>query len=94
MTQARTLFTRPVSRTFAATLGALVAAVVVTTGMAAYLPFGQANSVVLPIILFPVTWLCLFLWALFDGNLWRVWGGFFILAVAHIGVIVRSVGLL
>jgi hypothetical protein len=86
------LFTSPVSRTLAATLGVLVTAVVVTAGMASYLPLSQANQVVLPIILFPLTWFGLFIWALLDQKIWRPWAGLFALSAGHLLLILASVG--
>ena len=89
-----TLFTRPISRVLAATVGVLLTAVVVTTAMPSYLPVGQANSVVMPIILFPVTWLLLFFWVLFESRMWRAWAGLVVLFVAHLGLILTGVGVL
>ena len=89
-----TLFTRPISRVVAATVGVLLTAVVVTTAMPSYLPVGQANSVVMPIILFPVTWLLLFIWVLFESRMWRAWAGLTALFVAHLGLILTGVGIL
>lgn len=86
------LFTRPISRTLAASLGVLVTAVVMTAGMASYLPLSQANQVVLPIILFPITWLCLFLWALLDQKMWRTWVGLAVLSTGHLLLILMSIG--
>ena len=87
-----TLFPRPVSRVTAATLGVLVTAVMVTTAMPSYLPLDQASSVVLPIVLFPATWLALFLWVLFESKMWRAWVGLVVLSVSHLALILTGVG--
>lgn len=88
------LFTRPISRVFAATVGVLLTAVVVTTAMPAYLPIGQASSIVVPIILFPVTWLLLFFWVLFERRMWRAWTGLVVLFAVHLGLILSGVGMI
>ena len=88
------LFPAPRSRTIAATLGVLVTAVLITAAMPAYLPIGLANSIVLPIILFPVTWLLLFLWVLFDRSMVRAWLVLIALALAHATLIALGLGAL
>ncbi|MEO1204505.1 MAG: DUF3649 domain-containing protein [Pseudomonadota bacterium] len=87
------LFSHPVSRVIAATIGVLLTAVLVTTAMPSYLPLEQANSVVMPIILFPVTWLLLLLWVLFEQKLWRAWVGLVLLSALHLGLILSGVGI-
>ena len=87
------LFPRPVSRVLAATLGVLLTAVLVTTAMPSYLPAGEANSVVMPIVLFPVTWLLLFFWVLFETRMWRAWVGLAVLSVANLALILTGVGM-
>ncbi|MEM7707335.1 MAG: hypothetical protein AAF358_17385 [Pseudomonadota bacterium] len=89
-----TLFPRPVSRVLAATLGVLITAVLITTAMPVYVPFSQASSVVVPIVLFPVTWLLIFLWVLFEQKMWRAWLGLFALSGLHLGLILSGVGVL
>ena len=88
------LFPAPRSRVTCATLGVLVAAVLVTAGMPAYLPLGQANNIVLPIILFPLTWLVLFLWVLFARSMLRAWGVIVVLIAVNALVIASEVGAL
>ncbi|GAB5413483.1 MAG: hypothetical protein Cons2KO_10860 [Congregibacter sp.] len=86
------LFSQPLARSALATVGVLLASLLVTTGMAAYLPTSQVNQVVLPIIAFPVTWLLLFLWATLDTHLWRASVGLLLLSLSHLLLILRSVG--
>lgn len=81
------LFTAPTSRVLAATVGVLLCAIIVTAALPAYLPFNQANNIALPIILFPVTWLGLFLWVLFARSMLRAWLALAILAIIHAGII-------
>ena len=88
------LFPAPKSRTLAATLGVLVTAVLMTAAMPAYLPIGLANSIVLPIVLFPVTWLLLFLWVLFDRSMIRAWLVLVGLALGHAALIALGLGAL
>ncbi|MEL7536474.1 MAG: hypothetical protein AAFZ58_11200 [Pseudomonadota bacterium] len=88
------LFPAPRSRVAGATLGVLVAAVVMTAAMPAYLPFGQANSIVLPIIFFPVTWLLLFLWTLFAKRMLLVWASLVVLTVVNALIIANQTGAL
>lgn len=69
----RLLFSSPRSRVFASTLGVLVVSLLMTAAMPLYLPFSQADSLGIPIIGFPITWLGLFLAVLFIEKIWRVW---------------------
>ena len=86
------LFTRPISRVSAATVGVLITAIVMTAGMPVYLPISDANSVVLPIVSFPVTWLLLFLWVCFARRMWRVWSALIVLTAAHAALIAGGLG--
>ena len=86
------LFSSPKSRTFACVLGSLVAALVVTAGMPVYLPFSQTDNIGLPILLFPVTWLLLFLYGAMCQRVWRAWFLFAVLAVGHATLIFLNLG--
>lgn len=81
------LFSRPVNRSVAAILGAFVVSLLVTVSMPVYLPIGLANGIAVPIILFPATWLLLFLWAIFQPNLWKVWGGYLLVSLIHLLIV-------
>ena len=87
-----TLFPAPRSRAIASTLGVLLVSVLVTAAMPRVLPLNEANSIVLPIILFPVTWTSLFLWTCFDRSMWRAWGILVGLALVSIVLIAQSLG--
>jgi hypothetical protein len=55
---------------------ALIAALLLMAGGSLWLPVGQAqvNNLVLPVILFPLLWTALFLYALLDKRLERAYG--------------------
>lgn len=88
------LFDSPRSRVAAATLGVLLSAILVTAAMPAWLPVSDANRIVMPIVLFPVTWLLLLFWVLFAKSMrwtWTVMAG---LMVGNLLLIVTTVGIL
>ncbi len=82
------LFSSPKLRTFACTIGVLIAATVVTGGAAVYLPFGEIDSIGIPILLFPVTWSVLFLLSALIKNIWHVFIFLSSTIAVHIFVIV------
>ena len=88
------LFPNPVSRTIATTVGILVVAVVMTAAIPVYLPINEASAIALPIILFPATWLLLFLWAAFQPSMLKVWGGLGALFTAHLAIILTSLSII
>lgn len=90
MTTGPALFTAPVSRTLAAIGGTLVASVAVTAGMPLYLPFSQTDNIGLPIVIFPVTWLVLFLYSCLCRRAWRAWALLAGLTVVHAALIYGS----
>ena len=75
-----------------ASLVVFVVALVVAAGMPIYLPIGQANSIGLPIIFFPVIWLTLFLWVLMDQHILRVSILLLVICLAHLGLILFKLG--
>lgn len=77
-----------------ATLGVLLVSVIMIAAMPSYLPFSQANSIGVPIIFYPLLWLLLFLWAMFDVKLWRVSVGLLFLGLAHTAVIAHGLGMI
>ena len=89
---AERLFSSPKNRVFAATVGVLLAAVIVTAAMPVYLPLPQASRVAMPIVLFPVTWLLLFLWVLFARSMWRAWLVLTGITIVHAGLIAAGLG--
>lgn len=87
------LFTKPRRRVLLATLGVLLVSVIIVAGMPGYLPISQSNAIGLPVIFYPVLWLSLFLWALFDSKLWRVSAGLLSLALIHMAIIASDLGM-
>ncbi|MEM6710436.1 MAG: hypothetical protein AAF648_16790 [Pseudomonadota bacterium] len=63
-------------RIFWAGPAALIGAVIVMAGMAAWLPAGagQVNNLVIPLVIFPLIWAVLFFHAILDSRLSRVAG--------------------
>ena len=90
MANSESLFTSHVARSIAATLGAIVAAVIVTAGMPTYLPLSQTDSIGLPILLFPLTWFFLFLFSALCKNVWHAWLLIAVLTLSHAGLIAVS----
>jgi hypothetical protein len=55
--------------------GALITACLIMAGGALWIPPGRANvdNLVFPIVLFPLLWTALFLYAFLEKKLWRAW---------------------
>lgn len=87
MARAVALFSAPKSRLLACTLGVLIASTLVTAGSATYLPFNEIDRIGVPILLFPITWIILFLLATMTRSIWRVWGVLLVLTLIHAGLI-------
>lgn len=88
------LFGSPRSRVTAATLGVLLTAILVTAAMPAWLPLSDANRIVMPILLFPITWLLLLFWVLFAKSMLKTWAVLMGLMVGNLLLIVATVGIL
>ena len=87
MARTAALFSYPKNRLLACTLGVLIASTVVTAGSATYLPFNEIDRIGVPILLFPITWIILFLLATMTRNIWQVWGVLLMLTLIHAGLI-------
>ncbi len=85
------LFSARKSRLFACTFGALAISTILTAAMPAYLPFDQGDSIAGPILLFPFTWLALFLFSLITSNIWHVWSGLAVLGSSHALIIYLAI---
>ena len=83
------LFSSPQCRLLTCLLGALIAATLVTAGAGTYLPFNEIDRIGVPILLFPVTWTLLFLYAAMASKLWHVWLVLTLLSLIHIGLVYR-----
>ena len=89
----RALFANPVSRVVAATAGVLVVATLVTAGAAAYLPLSASDRIAVPVIVFPITWVVLFLYALMADSVRSVWlllGALFTVHVAFVAYLLLA----
>lgn len=87
MDRSATLFSSPKSRLFACIIGVLVASTVITAGAATYLPFNEIDRIGVPILLFPITWTLLFIFAVMSQSLWKVWAWLSVLTLVHVGLI-------
>ena len=87
MAPAATLFSSPKNRLFACIIGAFIAAIVVTAGAATYLPFNEIDRIGVPILLFPITWTLLFIFAVMSQSMWKVWAWLSVLTLVHAGLI-------
>ncbi|HSX49626.1 MAG TPA: hypothetical protein VLF09_01630 [Cellvibrio sp.] len=87
MARTAVLFSAPKTRLFACLLGALVAATLITAGAATYLPFNEIDRIGVPILLFPITWTLLFLYAAMSRSMIRVWAVLITLTLVHAGLI-------
>lgn len=88
---ARPLFTHPRSRAWASALGSLVTSVLVTAAAPLYLPFSQTDSIGIPILLFPVTWLALFLYSALAARVDVVWLVLAGLGLSHAALIYLAI---
>jgi len=77
------LFSAKKSRLLAAIFGVLVTSTLITAALPAYLPLSQGDTIAGPILLFPFTWVALFLFSLINTSIWRVWGGLGLLSLSH-----------
>lgn len=87
MARTAVLFSAPKNRLFACILGALIASTVITAGAATYLPFNEIDRIGVPILLFPITWALLFLFAAMSRRMLRVWAVLAVLTLVHAGLI-------
>lgn len=87
MARSLAVFTAPKNRLVACIVGAFVASLIVTAGAAIYLPFNEIDRIGVPILLFPVTWTLLFLFAVMVRSMWRVWAVLMLLSLVHAGLI-------
>lgn len=87
MSKSEQLFSSPKLRLLACLLGAFIAATLVTAGAGTYLPINEIDRIGVPILLFPVTWTLLFLYAAMAKKLWHAWLLFLLLSLIHIAFI-------
>lgn len=65
---------------------ALLTAVVMIPGMTTYLPFDVSDRILLPIMLFPLLWLGLFLYAYLAERVWHPTVLMLVLVMSHAGL--------
>lgn len=87
MARTPTLFSAPKTRLLACIIGVLITATLITAGGATYLPFNEIDRIGVPILLFPVTWTLLFLFAAMARSVWRVWAALSLVSLVHAGLI-------
>ncbi len=89
--QAR-VFSSPRWRTLAVVLVSFITATLITAGASIYLPFGEIDSIGVPILMFPITWTALVLFSALRNPLWQVWAVLGALSVLHVALIFRHLG--
>ncbi len=87
MARTAALFTSPKNRLFASIIGVLIASTLITAGAATYLPFNEIDRIGVPILLFPITWTLLFIFAVMSKSMWKVWAVLGVLTLVHAGLI-------
>jgi hypothetical protein len=81
------LFSAKKSRLLASLVGVMIASTVLTAAMPAYLPFSQGDTIAGPILLFPITWVVLFLFSLITTSIARVWTVLGVITLSHAAII-------
>jgi hypothetical protein len=76
-------FTATRRRHLLACVFALVTAVVIIPGMTTYLPFAMSERILLPIMLFPLIWTALFIYAYMAEKMWHPFVVMLILTSTH-----------
>ncbi|PKH90291.1 hypothetical protein CXF76_17545 [Pseudoalteromonas sp. 78C3] len=76
-------FTATRRRHLIACVLALVTAVIMIPGMTIYLPFQMNEQILLPILLFPVIWTALFIYAYLAQKVWQPFVVMIALCVLH-----------
>ncbi|MBH0055459.1 hypothetical protein I6F65_00625 [Pseudoalteromonas sp. SWXJZ94C] len=70
-------------RHFLACVLALITAVIIIPGMTTYLPFGMNEQILLPILLFPIIWTALFIYAYLAQKVWQPFVVMLFLCASH-----------
>ncbi len=85
MTKHRT-FTATKRRHLMACLLALLTAIVMIPGMTTYLPFAIEEQILIPIMLFPLIWTALFIYAYMAEKVWQPFVLMFFILISHGGL--------
>ncbi len=83
------LFSAPILRVLACTIGALLTATLITSGASLYIPLNEIDRIGLPILLFPITWIILLIASVLVMSIWRLWAIILTLVLIHGGLIFR-----
>jgi len=70
-------------RHFLACVVALITAVIIIPGMTTYLPFHMNEQILLPIMLFPIIWVGLFMYAYLAEHVWQPFAVMLLLSISH-----------
>lgn len=70
-------------RHFLACVLALLTSVVIIPGMTTYLPFAMSEQILMPIMLFPLIWTALFMYAYMAEKAWHPLAVMVLLIVIH-----------
>ena len=70
-------------RHFLACVLALITAVIMIPGMTTYLPFHMNEQILLPIMLFPIIWTGLFIYAYLAEHVWHPFIVMILLCASH-----------
>jgi|TARA_Y100000310_G_scaffold116226_1_gene114898 hypothetical protein len=73
-------------RHFMACLLALLTAIVMIPGMTTYLPFAIEEQILIPIMLFPLIWTALFIYAYMAEKAWHPFALMLFILISHCGL--------
>lgn len=79
----KSTFTNTRKRHFLACIFTLITAVVMIPGMTTYIPFEMSEKILLPIMLFPIIWTVLFIYAYMAEKIWHPFLLMLILLLVH-----------
>lgn len=79
----KSTFTCTRRRHFLACILALITAVVMIPGMTTYIPFAMSEQILLPIMLFPLIWTVLFIYAYMAEKIWHPFLVMLVLILVH-----------
>lgn len=82
----KTTFSATKRRHFIACILALITSVVMIPGMTTYLPFAMAEQILIPIMLFPLIWTGLFIYAYMAQKVWQPFTLMLLLTFIHGGL--------
>ena len=84
------VFTALKSRLFASIVLVLITALTMIPGMTTYLPFGEIDTIAIPILLFPFIWVGLFIYCYLADKAWHIWVVLLCIAAVHVALSVLA----